>query len=230
MATTKRRDRGSGPVTALLVMGALALVFAIGVTMVGTVAGDESASAQHAADAAALGGAQGIVDDLPISLAPGFVVPSEIPLLLGGGTCVQTGRIDATQLAAANGATLLNYCYNVYRDQVTVDVRMNGTEVQGSPTQADAEAATTFEASSCSLDPSFAMPTPSPSPTPTDDDDDDDDDPPPPPPPPPPPSRIASWVDCGFGRIDVVFTPADGRFHFIDLVGMAADLKPRLTK
>ena len=54
MAKTERRERGSGPVTALLVLGALALVFAMGVTMVGTVAGDESSSAQHAADAAAL--------------------------------------------------------------------------------------------------------------------------------------------------------------------------------
>ena len=228
MATTTRRDRGSGPVTALLVLGALALVFAMGVTMVGTVAGDESSSAQHAADAAALAGAQGVVDDLPVSLAPGFVLPSDIPLLLGGGTCVQTGRLDATQLAAANGATLTTYCYNVYRDQVTVDVRMNGTAVDGPPTKAGAEAASTFEASSCSLDPSFEAPTPSPSPSPSPSDDDDDEDDPPPPP--PPPSRIASWVDCGFGRLDVVFTPADGRFHFIDPVGMAADLKPRLTK
>lgn len=232
MAITTRdddRERGSGPVTALLMLGVLALVFAIALTMVGTIAGDERSGAQHAADAAALAGAQGVVDDLPTSLSPGFTVPNEIPLLLGGGTCVQTGLLDATQLAAANGATLTSYCYNVYRDEVTVDVRMNSTQVDGPPTRAGAEAASTFEASSCSLDPSFEAPTPSPSPTPSPTASDDDDEPEPPPPP-PPPSRIPSWIDCGFGRLDVIFTPADSRFHFVDLVGMADDLKPRLTK
>lgn len=225
-----RNERGSGPVTVLLVLGAVALVIAAGFTALGAVAGDEGSSAQHAADAAALAGAQGVLDDVPDSVRPGFTVAAEIPELLGGGTCLQTGRSDAADLAAANTATLTSYCYNVFRDQVKVSVRMNDDPVSGTQARADAEAASTFEANACGLDPSFSLPTETPSPTPTaTKTPDPDDDPPPPPPPPPPPRNLPTWVDCGFGRLPVLYTPVDERFHFIGLEPLLEDLKPRLT-
>lgn len=218
-----RRERGSGPVTALLVMGAVALVVATGVTALGAAAGDEGSAAQHAADAAALAGAQAVLDDLPDSLLPGFTLPAEIPELMGGGTCLQTGRAEASDLAVANTARLTRYCYNVYRDQVSVTVELTDDPVSGTPARADAEAASTFEAASCELDPGFSSPTPSPTPTKKPDPDKD------PPPPPPPPRPLSTWVDCGFGRLPVVLSPFDERFHFVNLATIAEGLKPRLT-
>jgi hypothetical protein len=207
-------------VTAILVLAILALAVGAALAAAGAAAGDEASSANHAADAAALGGAQGVLDDLPNSLSPGFEKPSDIANLLGGGTCLQTGRAQAADLAAANGGTLTSYCWNVFADEVSASVRMNRTNVSGPPAKADAVAATTFDATACSLDPDFTEPTPSPSPTPT---------PGPGPTPPGPPPRIVTWIDCGFGRLVVDFTNDDGRFHFRHLSHIADDLKPRLT-
>ena len=72
-------DRGSGPITALMVMAILALVFTIGITALFAAAADERSSAMHAADAAALAGARGVLDDAPAALSPGFTTPAEIP-------------------------------------------------------------------------------------------------------------------------------------------------------
>lgn len=215
----RRTDAGSGPVTAILVVAILALLVGAGFAASGAAAGDEAASANHAADAAALGGAQGVLDNLPASLNPGFEDVDEIGDLLGGGTCVQTGRAKAAQLAAANGATLTSYCWNVFADRVTASVRMNRTNVAGPPTSADAEAATTFEASACNLDPSFVKPTPSPSPTSTSSSS--------PTSPPSTPAPIKTWVDCGFGPLEVHYS--GGKFHFERVGHIADDLEPRLT-
>jgi len=222
-----KSDRGSGPVTVVLILGVIALLMAVGLTGVLAAASEERSSAQHAADAAALAGAQGVVDKLGTSLAGGFEDPRDIAQLLGGGTCLQVGRSEASQLAAANGASLTSYCFNVFRDEVTTKVAMNATSVD-STSKARAEASTTFEASSCHLDPAFDRPSPSPSPTEDDEDDgdddgDDDSDPP------PPPKPQTTWVDCGFGHLDVTFNLADLRFHFSDLPGIGAGLTPVLT-
>ena len=75
--------------TALLVMAVLALLLGAGFVALGSVAGAEGGRAQQAADAAALAGAQSVVDDLPRSLAPGFRRASEVADLVGGGRCAQ---------------------------------------------------------------------------------------------------------------------------------------------
>jgi hypothetical protein len=227
----RRADRGAGPVTVIMVLAILALVFTISVTAVFAVAGDERSGAMHAADAAALAGARGVLDQAPADVAPGFVTPAEIPTLLGGGVCVQTGRVDAFRLAAANDATLTSYCYNVFTDTVRVAVRMNDFNVGSGPATASAEAATSFQAASCVLDPDFEPPTaPSPSPPP----------PPPPggptptptptPPPPPPPGPVETTIDCGFGDLRILFRPAVNRFFFLDLATELEDRDPRLTE
>jgi len=222
----KSRDRGSGPITVFLMIGVMALLLAAVVTGVLSAASTERSGAEHAADAAALAGAQGVVDNLSSALVLGFEDPDDIVGLLGGGVCLQTGRIQATQLAAANHASLTSYCYNVFADEVTTSVIMNGSNVDSRAT-ARAEASTTFDAPSCHLDPSFDPPTPSPSPSPDPDDDPDDEDDQPTISAPPTP--IETWVDCGSGHLDVKFDVDDLRFHFTDLAGAVADLKPRLT-
>jgi hypothetical protein len=148
---SRRTDRGSGPVTALMVMGILALVFTIGITALFAVASDERSTAQHAADAAALAGARGVLDEAPVALATGFTEPDEIPMMLGGGPCVQTGRVEAFRLAQANRAVLTSYCYNVWTDTVRVSVRLTDSNVAATRATAAAESTTTFEPAHCTL-------------------------------------------------------------------------------
>jgi hypothetical protein len=208
-------DRGSGPITALMVMAILALVFTIGITALFAAAGDERSSAEHAADAAALAGARGVLDDAPTALSPGFTTPTEIPLLLGGGVCVQTGRVEAFRLATENNATLTSYCYNVFTDTVRVTVAMKTSNVGDGVATAAAEAVTSFQPASCVLDPDFTSPSSTPSSEPT---------------PPPNPNPIATSVDCGFGGLAVIFRYPEERFYFIDLARELDARDPRLSR
>lgn len=213
----QRRDRGSGPVTVLLVLGILALVGTLTISAVLSVAADESANAQHAADAAALAGAQGVLDDLPATLGAGFTGPDDIAEVIGGGTCLQTGRVDAAQLAAANGAALTSYCWNVFRDTVSVGVQLDRTTVAQSPDRADAEAATTFDASDCRFPGGFTRPT-----QPAAEGGDAEEAPPPPP-------AVDTTVDCGFGPLAVRLGSGATLFRFVGLEAALEDLRPRLT-
>ena len=217
----RRRDAGATPVTVVIGIGILVALFAGVITTMGAVASNESSGAQHAADAAALGGARGVLDDLPTDLLLGFTTPADIPLMVGGGTCLGNGRGEAARLAAANGADLTSYCYNVWADEVSVSVRMNDTAVDGPKVTAKAEAETTFAADECRLDPGFKEPEP-----PKDDAGDDGGDDAPA----PPPGPMTTWIDCGIGRQTVEFRPVVGRFFFRDLSGDVEDVDSRLTK
>jgi hypothetical protein len=134
-----------------MVMGILALVFTIGITALFAAASDERSTAQHAADAAALAGARGILDEAPTATAAGFTTPDEIPLLFGGGVCVQTGRVEAFRLAQANHAILTSYCYNVWTDTVRASVRLTDSNVAETRATAAAESTTTFQPADCAL-------------------------------------------------------------------------------
>jgi hypothetical protein len=205
------------------------LVFTVGITALFAAAGDERSSAMHAADAAALAGARGVLDDAPRAMQPGFLTPAEIPLLLGGGVCLQTGRVQAFQLAQANSATLTSYCYNVYTDVVRVTVRMNDHNVGDGPATASAEAATTFQAASCVIDPDFELPE-------EEEEEPPEETPPPaaeeptPSPPPPPPADLKTTIDCGFGDLPIIYRYPENRFFFVNLAGELEDRDPRLTK
>jgi hypothetical protein len=226
--TRRAAERGSGPVTALMGMAILALVFTIGITALFAAASDERSAAMHAADAAALAGARGVLDDAPQAMAPGFVTPAEIPLLLGGGVCVQTGRVEAFNLARANNATLTSYCYNVYTDTVRAEVRMNEHNVGEGPATASAEAATTFQAASCVINPDFELPEEEEDPpeeTPPPDDEE-----PTPPPPPPEPDDILTTIDCGIVGLTIIFRFPEERFYFVNLAAELEDRDPRLTR
>ena len=220
----RRRDAGATPVTVVIGIGILVALFAGAITTMGAVASNESSNAQHAADAAALGGARGVLDDLPTDLLLGFTTPADIPIIVGGGTCVQNGQSEAARLARANGADLTSYCYNVWADEVSVSVRMRSTAVAGDKVSAKAEAETTFTADECRLDPSFDEPSDEPGDPPGDDEDSDDG------PPPPPPGPMTTWIDCGIGREMVEFRPVVGRFFFQQLADDVEDVDPRLTK
>jgi hypothetical protein len=221
----RRRDAGATPVTVVIGIGILVALFAGVITTMGAVASNESSGAQHAADAAALGGARGVLDDLPTDLLLGFTTPADIPLMVGGGTCLGNGRGEAARLAAANGADLTSYCYNVWADEVSVSVKLRSTAVAGDKVTAKAEAETTFTADECRLDPGFDLPTEEPEP-PGDDVDVEEDDAPPP----PPPGPMTTWIDCGIGRQVIEFRPVVSRFFFRQLADDVEDVDPRLTK
>jgi hypothetical protein len=212
-----------------MVMAILALVFTIGITALFAAASDERSAAMHAADAAALAGARGVLDDAPRAMAPGFLTPAEIPLLLGGAGCVPTGQLQAFQLAQANNATLTSYCYNVYTDTVRVTVRMNEHNVGEGPATASAEAATTFQAASCEISPDFELPEeeeeepPEETPPPGEEE-------PTPPPPPPEPDDILTTIDCGIIGLTIIFRFPEERFYFVNLAAELEDRDPRLTR
>jgi len=205
-------EAGQSPVMALLVLAAIATVAAIFVTGALAVATDDKGGALHGADAAALAGAQAVLDGIPQAVAPGFLTPTEVPLLLGGGRCLLTGYPEASRLAGANGDSLApsDYCYNSFTDEVTVTV--SGDD----GARARATAATSFDAGACSVDPGFTPPSEDP-----DDDSDDSNEP-------LPPAR--TLLDCGIDNLVVTYNPADTRFHFVGLEAVLADVEPRLTR
>ena len=219
----RRSDAGATPVTVVIGIGILVALFAGVITTMGAVASNESSGAQHAADAAALGGARGVLDDLPTDLLLGFTTPADIPLMVGGGTCLQNGRNEAARLASANGANLTSYCFDVWADEVSVSVKLRSTAVSGDKVSAKAEAETTFTADECRIDPGFELPTEEPDP-PGDDEDEDEG------PPPLPPGPMSTWINCGIGRQVIEFRPLVGRFFFRELADDVEDVDPRLTK
>ncbi|SEP70698.1 hypothetical protein [Microlunatus flavus] len=212
-----RREDGLTVVGALLIFGLIALAGGIVLTGQLAVATSEGAGAQHGADAAALAGARGVLDGVPADVAPGFLLPSDIPVLLGGGRCLQKGIVDATRLAQENGDTLDSYCYDAFRDEVRVEVT-----TRDNAARAAATAATTFDAGSCSLPTDFSTDGPDPADPGEGDDGDEPGDT-------PPPAPQRTVLDCGL-KFPVVFTPADNRFHFVGLEAILADVDPRLTR
>ena len=213
-----RGEAGQSPVMAVLVLAAIAVVAGIFVTAKLAVATNDGAGAQHGADAAALAGAQAVLDDIPTAVAPGFLSPTDIPVLLGGGRCLTVGEADASRLARANGDSLTSYCYNSFTDEISVKV--SGDD----GARAEATAATSFDAGSCSLDPGFTPPTPDPG---GDDSGDDSGGDPGGAAPLPP---VRTLLDCGIDNLVVTFDPVDARFHFVGLDLVLADVKPRLTR
>ena len=218
MRRRRHREAGQSPVMAVLVLAAIAIVAAIFVTGRLAVATQDKAGAQHGADAAALAGAQFVLDEIPTEVAPGFLSPTDIPVLLGPGRCVQTGRAQAFQLASANGDQLTDYCYDPFTDEI--DVTVSGDD----GARAKATAATSFDAGSCTLDPGFTPPSEDPG---AGDDSgkssgDDKADAPPPP--------VQTLLDCGIANLAVTFNPVDSRFHFVDLGLALAAVQPRLTR
>ena len=208
------REDGLTLVGALLIFGLIALAGGIVLTGQLAVATSDGGRAQHGADAAALAGARGVLDEVPLLVAPGFVLPSEIPLQLGGGRCLQTGIIDATRLAQENDDTLTSYCYDSFRDEVSVEVR-----TQDGSARAAATAATTFDAGSCRLPSDVSTDPPGDDEGDSDDGDDPED----------APSPIRTVLDCGI-KFPVVFTPVDSRFHFVGLEALLTEVDPRLTR
>lgn len=229
----KNRERGAGPITAILIMGFVALLVAAALVGFGGVARAEQSQAQNAADAAALAGAGFVLDDLPNQLlkAP-FSDPGGLQGDIGQPGCVQLGRASAEDLAAENDAVLTSYCWSASRTEVSVSVRLDHA-AKGQPATAQAVADPGISLSDCKIDPGFVPPTPEP-PAPGGDDNGGDDnggdgkDPKTP----APPSPIDTSVNCGFGDLSVSYDPATQLFTFSapgQIRSLLDGLKPRLV-
>ena len=156
-------------VCALLGLATL-LVFVLVPTSAAT---DQRSRAQNAADAAALAGAGGVLDDLEARLGdplPGRLTldqPSsafdDVFYALFTGTSA-SGGTDADRLAAANGAQVTSYRYDWRADRIEVQVQMNGRLEGGEQSQAAASAEVGSRFGRCRFTP---PPTPPTVPTPT---------------------------------------------------------------
>lgn len=108
-------ESGAAAMTLIVVVGILLLAFAMLFGVRISKATDEASGLQAAADAAALAGAQSIVDDAPGQIVSALVNGQQIPGSLGQGR--------AEDFANRNDATLVSYGYSPSQDRVRVTVR-----------------------------------------------------------------------------------------------------------
>jgi hypothetical protein len=128
---------------------ALVAVTALGVLRLGAAVG-ERGQAQTAADAAALGGAEGVRTGL-VELLAGVRSASDLAALGAALTC-GVGRDGAVELAAENGAEVTSYCYDSAADRVEVTVANRATgEAATGPATASAAASLGLATDACEV-------------------------------------------------------------------------------
>lgn len=161
-----RRLRGragddSGQVaTGLIICAVLALIALTFWVMlpIGSAVNQKS-GVQNAADAAALAGADDVIDHVVDDLA---TLPNG-PFRPGTFFC-GLGESDARTLAQDNGAHVTSYCYDWRRDTATVEVASNKALSGGQHSKAKAVARTGVPWGACHF---VGLPEPTPTPTPT---------------------------------------------------------------
>ena len=156
----------------LVVCAVLALVALLVYVLVPTSAAtDQRSRAQNAADAAALAGAGGVLDDLEARLGeplPGLLALDDPRSAFDDAfaalfdASAAFGSAAADRLAAANGAHVTFYRYDWLADRVEVRVQMDDRLQGGEQSQAESAARLGTRFGRCR----FAdLPTPSPTPT-----------------------------------------------------------------
>lgn len=191
----------------LVVCALLGLVALLLLVLVPTSAAtDQRSRAQTAADAAALAGAGGVLDDLEERL--GDPLPGLLSLedprsafddafysLFAASSAL--GSSDADRLAAANGAHVTSYRYDWLADRVQVRVQMDAQLEGGARSQAEASAQLGMRFGQCRFaDLPTPVPTPTPTPTSSPAPTDAPTDPPVPADPPEPPGPVDLDLDC----------------------------------
>jgi hypothetical protein len=154
------RDDSGQVATGLIICAVLALIaIGFGVMLPIGSAVNQKSGAQNAADAAALAGAdnviQHVIEDIA-TLPDGPFQPSAFFCGLGAA--------DAGRLAQSNGAHVTSYCYDWRSDQATVEVEANKALSGGQHSKARAVAETGVPWDACHF---TGVPTSTPTPTPT---------------------------------------------------------------
>jgi hypothetical protein len=218
-------DRESGQVPTVLVvlvfLGLLVVIFWVALPI--GQAADQKSGSQSAADAAALGAAEQIGDDLPQEITGRLAtVTSEAGLLdvlagAGGGF----GREGALEFAGRNDADVTSYQYSRFADTIEVRVQGRATAGTGAHPQSAATAELGVRLGTCRLtnDPvSTPSPTPTPSPSPGAD-----------PVPPAPPADTGTVLRCGDLVLHFTVNGTTGRPTLdTSLDALKAQFKPRL--
>ncbi|WP_338749333.1 pilus assembly protein TadG-related protein [Janibacter alittae] len=133
-------------VVSILLLG-FALLFATRLSK----ATDEASGLQAAADAAALAGAESIVDDAPGQIVSALVNGQAIPGSLG--------QANAQDFAGRNDATLVSYSYSPAQDRIRVTVESKAVLESGQRERRSADAKLGMPFSACN--PSQEPPAPS---------------------------------------------------------------------
>lgn len=144
-------ERGAVSMSLMVVVGILLLAFALLVSLRIAMATDEASRLQSAADAAALAGAQSILDDAPGQIVSALVTGQVIPGSLG--------QKDAADFANRNDTTLVSYHYSPLQDRVVATVRSNAVLESGEREERSAVAELGASFGAC--DPPDEPPTPS---------------------------------------------------------------------
>lgn len=170
-STTRRLPRGAGDdsgqvATGLIICAVLALIAITFWVMlpIGSAVNQKS-GAQNAADAAALAGADDVIDHVVDDLTTLPVEPFAPDTFFCG-----LGESDARKLAQANGAHVTSYCYDWHRDEATVHVATNKALPGGQHSRAKAVARTGVPWGDChfvGLPSSSPTAPPSPKPSPS---------------------------------------------------------------
>lgn len=176
LARGQRRERGAASMTLLVVVAVLLLAFAMMVSVRLATAADEASELQGAADAAALAGAQSIIQDAPGEIVSALVSGNSIPWDLG--------QARAQSFADRNDATLRRYEYDPLADRVRVTVRSRERLESGEREERSAVAKLGISVNSCDRPDEPALPElPEEEPKPEDPPDPGDESPADPPPP-----------------------------------------------
>ncbi len=221
--------------TTALVLTALAVaIFGIVFVTILAQATDEHSGAQHAADAAALGGAGAYTLDIESQLDDGFADVAELKELVGSpsGICLPNMEAGAQRLAFKNQAAVTQCSWDGVRGELAVSVRLDETNTsvaQGQRAEASATSSVGLDIDECYLDPGFELPTPTstpttgpspttsptPSPSPTSSE---------------PPVDISTEIHCGDTTLEVAFSGEDELFHLESLEQLEDLLEPTLVE
>lgn len=187
---TRTRDSGAATTTILVVGMVLVLSLLFMLILPLTRGADQASQSQNAADAAALAGAKEIKRTVLDGLASGN-------LLVLTGPWASRGSTEASNYATRNGASLIQYSYDAYTDEVRAHIRFDTAGVEGTArVERPAVAELGVALMQCEITTDELEPEPEPEPSPTEtepvDPDDEDEDPLPPPPPPRQVSSMAS--------------------------------------
>ncbi|MFC6708043.1 pilus assembly protein TadG-related protein [Flexivirga alba] len=222
MSSTTRRirrkvDDDSGQVaTGLIICSVLALIAVTFWVMlpIGSAVNQKSGT-QNAADAAALAGADNVIDHVVDDIATLPVGPFEPHTFFCG-----LGATDARTLAQNNGAHLTSYCYDWQSDEATVQVASNQALSGGQHSKAKAVAKTGVPWGDChftGLPEPTLTPTPSPSSSSTS------------PAPSPTSSTPSEPVQLVCGGTTIDYDLQDGHLVVHDLQALRNMLKARLV-
>lgn len=152
-------EAGAAAMSVVVMASVLLLGFAMLVGVRLSKATDEASGLQAAADAAALAGAESIVDDAPGQIVSALVNGQAIPGDLGSSA--------AQDFASRNDTTLVSYSYSPSQDRIRVTVRSNDVLESGEPEERSAAAKLGMPFTACdrSDEPDEPSTTSSPSPS-----------------------------------------------------------------